>query len=203
MCTDCKGEHIATDKTCSYYEQEACLLRFKSENHLSFSEARRQFHVSGKTRSSMSYATVASTAPSPPPLTSDYVTKADLQDSLQVFAENIASMLQTVLDAQAAACQNMITAVTGAVIGAMKQIFTVEEPPTPSVPPCNNTITSRSLPPSVMERIEKFKKQKKSDSPTLGGSGSASAMDTSSPDDKVLEDPPQLSLPAKVQSHVT
>lgn len=44
--------------------------------------------------------------------TADYVIKAELQDMFQSFAENIAMLLQIVLDAQISKCQNMISMVT-------------------------------------------------------------------------------------------
>lgn len=130
---NCKGNHFITDKSCPHYIREAKLLKFKAEHHLSLSEVRLQFRMNTVSKSK-SYAAIASTTSTWTITPTDYVTKTELQDSHQSFAESIAGMLEQVLDAQISKCQNMLNMVTTEVVGVMKEILTSDDPP-PMLPP--------------------------------------------------------------------
>lgn len=115
-CANCQGNHMATDKTCPAYLKESRLLRFKSENHLTLSEARRRFKDS---EHRTSYARV--TADTPP---QKFVTKDDLQEALNNFTETMTNLFQQLLDAQIQACQALLQEATCSVVTSFKDLLT-------------------------------------------------------------------------------
>jgi hypothetical protein len=45
ICSNCKGQHAATDQYCPSREKEAQILKFKADNHIPITEARRRFKI--------------------------------------------------------------------------------------------------------------------------------------------------------------
>lgn len=88
LCINCKGAHSATSKSCPTYLREVRLQRFRSKNHLTIREARRQFKDS-QDSSKVQYATVAARAPS------DNVKSADFQAALQNMSQQFNCLLQS------------------------------------------------------------------------------------------------------------
>ena len=100
-CHNCQGSHRTDDKSCPLYLKEAQIQRFKSVNHLSIAQARREFRQVEK--QGRSYASVTNDTPSPLP--PDTLTKADLQEALNAFSENLIHIIKTALEVQATTLQ--------------------------------------------------------------------------------------------------
>lgn len=113
VCINCQGPHEADDKNCPLYAKEVKIQKFKSENHFTISEARRQFK---ETSSANTYAKVAaSSVPSPCPQ-GDFITKTELEATLKSFSENLTAMFQSALEAQLQLCREFIESATASIL---------------------------------------------------------------------------------------
>lgn len=89
LCINCEGPHTANDPTCPLYLREVQFQKFRSENHLTISEARRLF-TNHTVTSTATYAKIASSAPS------DNISKKDFEPIIESLTSQFTSMLNEV-----------------------------------------------------------------------------------------------------------
>lgn len=100
LCPNCNLNHPANDEACQSKIDEKNFLKFKCTNHLSFAEARRLYRTPSQPNT---MAQVIST-----PNLSNYVTKAELQKSLEDQTIKIESIIAASLQQQAALFREVI-----------------------------------------------------------------------------------------------
>ena len=145
LCINCKAAHPANDKACPHYLQEARLQKFRSENHLTIREARRQFTyrpVANKT----SYAMVADSTPP------DTVTKADLDNALRTMSTHFTTMLQAVVTEFQKSMQDMVESVTRPLLSVIEQLQ-AKQPNKASLAGLQDILEKRAKKPKITETI--------------------------------------------------
>ena len=95
-CANCSSPHLASDLECSARKKEMDFLKFKSDQHLPITEARRRY---AKQPTTKSYAETMQSAPNQP--SSQYVTQVDLEQTLNNFFQRTQDMILQIVQQQA------------------------------------------------------------------------------------------------------
>lgn len=125
LCSNCKGAHEADDKSCPEYVREVELLKYKCQNNLSIAEARRLFRVKqveGRTTYSSVTSHSAPVASGASPPSQDCVTKAVFENTLAVFLDTLAGMIQSALEAQLVNFNQMLQTTLGVIKAKQDQM---------------------------------------------------------------------------------
>ena len=144
-CTNCKGQHEATDSHCPFRLKEFQILKFKADNHIPITEARRRFRIHDQ----KSFAAVAKSSAAPPPavpppseldsLLSDFLKKAQealtkmLQQQLTIFQNHLSLMLQ----------QHMETTMqisSGSTLATPRETVSAQTSSSPPIPPSDSLL---------------------------------------------------------------
>lgn len=194
-CSNCQGEHTADDKSCPLYERETRIQKYKCEHHLSIAEARRRFRFAERQEE-----TYASKLKSPP--TPDVITQSGLQETLELFTNNMCQLFQNILLEQAAQCSNYIEQASSLLDGKVQAIHSTLQELNTTIshivqhkqpPPLTHTVSSKltfpakenkeitrqlkgNHPPTLEPNLKKIR----TDSPT-DTNASAKSMDTTPP----------------------
>lgn len=94
-CSNCQAPHLASDQNCPARSKEMDFLKYKTDNHLSITEARRRYTKSSKSKN---YAEVVKDAEPGP--TSTYITKDDFQKSMELYLQRTQECILQVLQQQ-------------------------------------------------------------------------------------------------------
>ena len=114
-CINCKGNHAANDKHCPPYLQEVQLQKYKSQNHLTIQEARRQFQAQQKPVMAQ-YATVAARTPV------EMVTRSEFESTVSQLFRKFTNTLEMVLNEMQYSVHSLLGSITTPLVALIQEV---------------------------------------------------------------------------------
>lgn len=162
-CSNCEGSHFSTEQNCPTRVREMSILKYKSEYHLTIAEARRRYAEQTKTKQ---FATVIRSEPSQ---TTHYITKKELETTLDTFYQKSQESLKTLLEKQATMFTQMINQVVNSFTAILSKVVssngspldtvvaiqtpaTHKDPNPPKKPRPSSSTSPRRMPPNFISQ---------------------------------------------------
>ena len=115
FCINCKRNHPANDKRCPSYLREVQIQKYKSQNHLTIQEARRQFRAQTKPVEAQ-YATVAARPPA------EMVTKSEFESTVSQLFTKITNTLEMVLNEMQSSIHSLLGSLTMPLVVLVQEV---------------------------------------------------------------------------------